>query len=87
MSGGAGRLMNNERLEVMKRTAKWTVGVVAGFLLLLALAGCSMGQTEHEGPEDYNTKVVELRDGRELTCIVFGLGQEQMMSCDWENAK
>ncbi|AYR03215.1 hypothetical protein SEA_OCTOBIEN14_69 [Gordonia phage Octobien14] len=86
MSTGVGHLMNNERLEVLKRTAKWIVGVVAGLLLLLALAGCS-GGTEYEGPDDYTAKIVELRDGRELTCIVFGMGQDQMMSCDWENAK
>ncbi|QGH75799.1 hypothetical protein L3Y25_gp070 [Gordonia phage Syleon] len=86
MSGGAGRLMKNERLEVMKRTVKWAVGVVAGLLLLLALAGCT-GGTEYAGPDDYRAKIVELRDGRELTCVVFGNGNAQMMSCDWANAK
>ncbi|MNW35821.1 hypothetical protein D3C74_128230 [compost metagenome] len=55
-------------------------------LVALALTGCASGNPDPATGEPtklYERQVI-LRDGRELTCIVYTSSSKGGVSCDWE---
>ncbi|UUX60154.1 hypothetical protein [Glutamicibacter halophytocola] len=55
-------------------------------LVAVALTGCANGNPDPATgePGSLYEENVTLRDGRELTCIVYARGYKGGVSCDWE---
>ncbi|WP_443460607.1 hypothetical protein [Glutamicibacter arilaitensis] len=57
-------------------------------LVAVALTGCANGNPDPATgqPSKLYERQVTLRDGRELTCIVYTSSHKGGVSCDWEGA-
>jgi hypothetical protein len=66
----------------MKRLAIVAVAV-------LTLTGCGSGADNAAGTESSNLieRTIDLTDGREVTCIIYGTGYRGGLSCDWGGAR
>lgn len=55
----------------------------------LALTGCASGNTDADTGEQsslYERHII-LKDGREITCIVYAAPHKGGVSCDWDKAR
>lgn len=63
-------------------------------IALLALSGCGApesndepdGTSEFSAPTGLSEQVITLRDGRQVTCVVYSGYKQGGTSCDWESA-
>ena len=58
-------------------------------IVAIALTGCSSGNTDADTGEQspLYERHINLRDGREVTCIVYAGPFKGGLSCDWDNAR
>ena len=59
--------------------------VVAVAALLLTGCGAADAETGESTGLEQNT--IELKDGRQVTCVVYKAGYAGGLSCDWDNAE
>lgn len=68
------------------------VGIALGLASLVALTGCgtdSQKSVEYDntGTRNFTETSIHLKDGRDVTCIIWASGPAGGPSCDWANAK
>ena len=65
----------------MKR--KMMVVAVAALLL----TGCGAADADTGKSTNLSEKKIALKDGRQVTCVVYKAGYAGGLSCDWDNAE
>lgn len=56
-------------------------------LCVLLLTGCGVADAETGESTGLEQNTIELKDGRQVTCVVYKAGYAGGLSCDWDNAK
>ena len=78
------------------RIGWWLAGIAA--VTVVSLAACSGGpsggtttQPVDKGAGSYSSslseRIIKLKDGRVVTCVIYEGGYAGGLSCDWDNAK
>lgn len=62
------------------------IAVVTALSVLL-LTGCGVADTETGVSTGLEQNTISLKDGRQVTCVVYKAGYAGGLSCDWDNAK
>lgn len=74
----------------MTKMKKIALMIVGAFVVFGSVTACGSDNPRGgviEGPGTQREFSLDLHDGRSLPCVSVGYSQEQMMSCDWGNAK